>query len=261
MDWNRVTQAIAAAEASGCTVGAGLIAPSGARFSHRGDRRFLAASTVKLGIMIALYRRVDAGTLDLATRHILTDADKTPGSGVILHLGAGLAFSLADLAYLMMSISDNAATNMLIDAVGLEAVNACMRDLGMTGSVLGRKMRGRPVAPGSPENWAVPDDFAVLMAALFNGRAASPGSCAAMQAMLEKQQNDRRIARHLPRTNGPRWGSKTGSLAGVVNDVGFIITSSGPLCIAVFVENPPDPLAGEAIIGAIARAAFEAVTA
>ena len=68
------------------------------------------------------------------------------------------------------------------------------------------------------------------------------------------QQNDRRIARHLPRTDRPRWGSKTGSLPGVANDVGFVMTDKGPLIMAVFCEKLPDPNEGERIIGDVAWA-------
>jgi beta-lactamase class A len=153
-----------------------------------------------------------------------------------------------------MSISDNAATNILIDRVGQDRVNATMRDLGMANSMLGRKMLGRPVPAGDPENWATPDDYATLMAAILADRAASPAACAQIIALLEKQQNPRRIARHLP--TGTRWGSKTGSLTGAVNDVGFIDTKSGLLIVAAFCANPTDPHAGEAIIGDLARAAL-----
>jgi beta-lactamase class A len=157
-----------------------------------------------------------------------------------------------------MAISDNMATNLLIDTVGQDQVNATMRSLGMPASQLGRKMRGRPVLPGEQENLAVPDEYAAMIAAILANTAASPTACAAMVALLEKQQNDRRLARHLPRTDRPRWGSKTGSLVGVVNDVGFIMTPTGPLVAAVFSEKVADPLAGEAVIGAIARAALAA---
>jgi beta-lactamase class A len=259
-DWTGVTDAIARAEHGGCVVGAAAIAPSGERFSHNGERRFLAASTVKIAIMIELFRQIDAGTQSLDHRHILMPADKAGGSGVILHMHDGIEFSVGDLAYLMISISDNTATNLLIDLVGMDRVNATMRDLGMANSMLGRRMLGRAVAPGGAENWAAPDDYAVVMAALLGNRAASASGCAQMIALLEKQQNDRRIARHLPRQDRPRWGSKTGSLPGAVNDVGFIDTPGGPLAIAVFCEQPPDPHAGEEIIGDIARAALAAVT-
>ncbi len=255
-DWSAVSASIASAEATGATVGVAVISPAGGRFQHNGARRFAAASTVKIAIMIELFRRIDAGTLDLAQRHSLTEADRAGGSGVLAHLGAGIAPSIGDLAYLMMSISDNTATNLLIDRVGIPAVNATMRSLGMAESVLGRPMRGRLALPGEQENWALPGEYAEMIAAILSNRAASAAACAQMLGLLEKQQNDRRIARYLPRQDRPRWGSKTGSNTGVVNDVGYIFTKAGPLVVAVFVENPTDPLAGEQIIGEIARSAI-----
>lgn len=258
-DWAGLAAAIAAEEAAGCTLGVGAIGPDGARFSHNGARRFVAASTVKIAIMVELFRRIDAGRESLDQVHVLREADKSGGSGVLKELHAGLAPTVGDLCYLMMAISDNSATNMLIDRVGMAEVNATMRDLGMAGSRLGRPMRGRPVREGEDENWAVPDEYAALVAAILNNRAASPGACAAMVAVMEKQTNARRIARHLPTGEGaPRWGSKTGSLGGVTNDVGFIMTPSGPLVLSVFCEIA-DPNAGEAAIGAVARAALGCV--
>ena len=128
----------------------------------------------------------------------------------------------------------------------------------MTGSVLGRKARGRPAQPGEGENWAVPGEYAATMRAILDGTAASAAGCAAMVGLLEKQQNDRRLARHLPVVDRPRWGSKTGSLPGVVNDVGFVMTERGPVVMAVFVEVE-DALVGEAVIGEIGRAVLAAV--
>jgi len=259
IDWTRVAAAVAAAERGGCVLGVAAVAPGGERFSHNGARRFVAASTVKIAIMVELFRRIDAGTLSLGQRHTLTPEDKSTGGGVVLHLHDGIVLTLGDLVYLMMSISDNTATNVLIDYTGMDAVNAAMRGLGMAGSVLARKMRGRPPIAGEQENWAVPDEFAALIAAILENRAASAASCAAMVALLEKQQNDRRIARHLPKENRPRWGTKTGTLPGAVNDVGFVMTPKGPAILSLYVEKPADTLAGEAIIGDVARAVLAAV--
>jgi beta-lactamase class A len=258
IDWSGVSDVIAKAEATGALLGVAITAPSGQRFSHHGDRRFIAASTIKTAIMIALFREIDAGTRTIGDLHTLTEADKSTGSGVVMHLHAGLVFTLNDLVYLMMSISDNSATNILIELVGMEQVNAVMRDLVMPHSSLGRLMRGRPVLPDENENWSVPDEFAVMVTALLEHRAASPGSCEAMLAMLEKQQNDRRIARYLPRQDRPRWGSKTGSLPGVVNDAGFVMTASGPVVVSVFCAKV-EPLDGEEMIGSVTRAALAAV--
>jgi beta-lactamase class A len=255
--WSGVTAIIAAAEQTGATIGVSVIAPDGERFSHRGDRRFVAASTVKIAILIELFRQIDAGARSLATLHRLRPEDKAPGSGIVSSLHDGIEFTLGDLAYLMMSISDNSATNILIDTVGMAPVNATMRDLGMAQSVLGRKMHGNHLRATQQENWAVPDEYAAIITTLLENRAASPESCAQMLALLESQQNDRRIARHLPRLDRPRWGSKTGSLPGVANDVGFIATPDGPLVLAVFCADLANAHDGEQIIGDIAKAALD----
>ena len=249
-----VADIIARAEADGAVVGVSAVSASGERFSHNADRRFVAASTVKIAIMVELFRQIDAGVLSLDTLYRLRPADKVTGSGVVARLHDGLDLTLGDLAFLMMSISDNSSTNILIDHVGKDRVNSTMRDLGMAGSTLGRRMRGTHVDPGEEENWAVPDDYARVIGAVLDSSAASTGSCVQMLALLEAQQNDRRIARHLPRANRPRWGSKTGSLPGVTNDVGFVMTGRGPIIIAVFSENVPDPNDGERIIGGISQA-------
>jgi beta-lactamase class A len=259
VDWTGVTETIARAERGGCTIGLAAIAPSGERFAHNGDRRFVAASTVKIAIMIELFRKIDAGKLALDRKHRLKPDEKATGGGVILHLHDGIELTLGDLVYLMMSISDNTATNVLIDYTVLADVNAAMRSLGMKQSVLGRKMYGRPALPGEQENLAVPNEYVDMISALLANKAASPTACALMVALLEKQQNDRRIARHLPKDNRPRWGTKTGTLTGAVNDVGFVMTAKGPAILAVYVEKPADTLTGEEILGDVSRAVLGSV--
>jgi len=249
-----VSDLIARAEAGGAIIGVSAVLATGERFSHNGRRRFVAASTVKIAIMIELFRQIDTGHLLLNTRHTLRPEDKATGSGVVANLHDGIELTLGDLAYLMMSISDNSSTNMLIDHVGPERVNATMGDLGMAGSTLGRRMRGMQAEASEQENWAVPDDYSRAISALLDGSAASAASCAKMLELLEAQQNERRIARHLPQANRPRWGSKTGSLPGVTNDVGYVITEQGPVIMAIFCEDQPDPHDGEQIVGEIAHA-------
>jgi len=255
--WAGVGQTIAAAEATGAIIGVSIISPTGERFVHNGDRRFVAASTVKIPILIELLRQVDKGEQSIREEHVLRGEDKAKGSGVLAQLHDGIRLDIGDLAYLMMSISDNTATNILIERLGIDRINATMRDLGMTGSTLGRKMHGRHVVNGEQENWALPNEYSMVIAALLEGRAASPSACERALELMEMQQNDRRIARYLPRDGRPRWGSKTGSLPGVVNDVGFIMTARGALILSVFCEGPPDAHTGEQIIGDIAKAALD----
>jgi beta-lactamase class A len=158
----------------------------------------------------------------------------------------------------MISISDNTATNLLIERVGMANVNHTMRDLGMQQSTLGRVMKGRRALEDEPENWATPNDYATLIETILGQRAAQPGSCEAMVAMLEKQQSTNRISRYLPPDT--RWGSKTGQIEGVTNDVGFVVTERGTLVISAFCEDLPDRHVGEQFIGDITRAALKATS-
>ena len=257
-DWSAVERIIAEAEAGGGSVGVTLVGPNGDTFTHNADRKYGAASTVKIPLMVEIFRQIDRGERSLDDPYTLVDADRAAGSGVILELHTGITLTLNDLVYLMMAISDNTATNILIDYAGMDNVTATMRELGMTQSLLGRKMKGRPAEEGEQENWATPGDYARLMQALLANQVASADSCAKMVAMLEKQQNTRRISRYLPESDKIRWGSKTGSVHGVTNDVGFVTTDAGTLILSIYCEGLADQHVGEKVIGDITRAALEA---
>jgi beta-lactamase class A len=254
--WDGVARVIRGAEKEGVDVGVAIVAPDGAGFSHRGDDVVRSASTIKIAIMIEIFRRIDEGELSLDDPYRLRAADKVPGSGVLQHLHEGIELTLGDVVYLMMSISDNPATNILIDHLGFEAINATMRTLGLRQSVLGRKMMGRPARESEQENLATPNEFARLMGSILDGTAASAQSCERMVALLQLQQNARRIGRFVP--EGTRWGSKTGSYDTVANDVGFVMMDDGPLVISAFTSNVPDMVAGEMVLSELAREAIGA---
>lgn len=238
-------------------IGVSVMAPDGSAWAIQGDVQFPSASTAKIPIMIEVWRMIDRGEAALDDVHLVTRADKSNGSGVLRLMHAGLQISLADLLYLMMAISDNTATNMLIRLAGIDCINATMRELGMARSVLGRLMVGRLAIEGEQENLATPENYTRLIDTIFTGRAASPEACAAMIAMLEKQQNARRIGRFVPATVGWRWGSKTGSNTGVVNDVGFVIGPQGRMLVSIYVRRVEEMVEGERIIATVARAAMD----
>jgi beta-lactamase class A len=258
MRWDDVSQAIDDAERLGGTVGVTIVGPSGETFNYREDRKFGAASTVKIPLMVEIFRQIDRGQRSLDDEFVMTAEDIAVGSGVMLHLHHGMTFTLNDLIYLMISISDNTATNVLIDMAGMDAVNETMKSLGMKNSNLGRKMKGRPAQEDEQENWATSADYAQAVKTILDGSAASADSCRKMRAMLENQQCTRRISRYLPESSEIRWGSKTGSIKGVTNDVGFIASPSGTIIISVFCEALPDQHVGEKVIGDISRAAMVA---
>lgn len=250
---------ITAAESNGVRVGVYAMLPGGETVAHREDESFIVASTIKIAIMVRLYQMVDAGEIKLTDMYALREEDICPGSGVMQGLHIGTELTLGDICYLMMSISDNTATNVLIDVVGMEQVNASIRDLGLNSMILARKMRGGPAIEGEGENLGTPAEFAKLIESILDGRAASAESCMAMLDTLKTQANERRIGRYVPA--GWEWGSKTGSHTTTVNDVGFVMTNDGPLIISVFIQHAEDVVAGEIIISDISRELIQGVTA
>ena len=255
-DWSRLEQAVKTYESHG-TIGVSVISPRGESWASRGDHQFPAASTVKIPIMIEIYRAIDRGTLALDDTYIIRSKDKSPGSGVLRHMQTGLQLSFGDLLYLMMSISDNTATNILIEVAGMDRINATMRELGMTTSSLGRPMRGRLAVQGEQENWATPNDYTAVVKTILDGLAASPAACQAMLTTLTLQQNGRRIGRYVPTSKTYRWGSKTGSNRGVINDVGFIESPAGTMVIALYSLKLGDRVTGECALSKIARTAMQ----
>ncbi|MDP9471324.1 MAG: class A beta-lactamase-related serine hydrolase, partial [Chloroflexota bacterium] len=221
--WERV-DAITRATAPGGRIAAAARLVGG---SHDGpvwaidaNETFPAASTIKTAILVALYREVDVGRLDLGEVRRVDAAAKTPGSGVLGWLRDDLPLTLADLASLMIAVSDNTASNLLLDAVGIDRVQATIAELGLTATALNRRFLGRAPGPGEPDNTTSAADLVSLLVAIAEGTAASPASCERMWETLRLQQHRDRLARHLP----PEivFGGKSGSLPGLAHDSGLI---------------------------------------
>ena len=255
-DWSTVAAAVAAAGPDVEVAVAVRAIEDGRGWATNADLPFPAASTIKTAILVALYREVDAGRIDLDREIPVSAAAKVPGSGVLTWLRDRLCLSVADLAYLMIAISDNTASNLILDLVGQDRVRATIAGLGLTGTALNRRFLGRTPGPGEPENWTTAGDLVALFAAIATDRAASPPSCAAMRATLALQQHRDRIPRLLPETC--RYAGKAGSLPALVHDAGLVETPRGTLALAVLTRGLADPWTADALIGRIARAAVVA---
>jgi len=138
---------------------------TGERIGVNDTLTFPQGSAIKIPLLIELYRQDETGALKLSTRVPVRLADRTGGSGLLQNLGDGTSeLSLGDLAMFMITVSDNTATNMLIDRVGIDKVNATTRALGVPDVKLQRKMiRPRDSFAGN-ENIATPASAATIMA-------------------------------------------------------------------------------------------------
>ena len=197
----------------------------------RADAVFPSASTIKLFVLRELYRQAEAGVVDLAGDCVeMGERDRVIGSGVIKDLTAGLALSLRDAATLMVTVSDNTATNLLIARLGVRAINTGARRAGYSATHLhGLFFRGRGIR-GSVTS---PADTGRLLLSLAHGRELSRRASADMLDILRREQYANIIGRLIPydpyAPGRQRWrlASKSGSIRGVRNDAGYVV---GPGC-------------------------------
>ncbi len=235
-----------------------LRAPDGEHFGHREHERFLAASTIKVPVVIELLRRVDRGELTLDSVHTVywRDVFLGDGQGSKLEFSKGVDLSLRDLMYFSICMSDNNATNALIDLAGIEPVNDTMVELGMGHSQLGRRLRGYQAYPeeGLPNNWVTAHDLCALFESIRAGKAASRVSTEKLVDMLTWQENVNRIGFHYMDKRF-QWGSKTGTVHADSHDVAFVRGPGGEMVLAVCTVGYPTWQDAEAPIAEIGRLA------
>ncbi|MGB3329915.1 MAG: serine hydrolase [Thermomicrobiales bacterium] len=250
--WQAVQDAVDAAPSGARVAVTAIDLATGASFRVRGDEAFKAASTIKVLILATMARQVDAGTLDLDRMVPLPAERKVGGSGVLNWLTTGIVLPLRDYAWLMIAISDNTASNVCIDAVGLDAVQETADALGLPTLHLGRLFKGVAAKPGDPENIASSDDLAALMAAIARGEVAGADSTAWMLQVLGEQQYLDRLPGRM--AAGVTWQGKTGSLDGIHHDAGIYTGPHGQIAVACLTEGIADNLQANAVIATIGAA-------
>jgi beta-lactamase class A len=230
---------------------------SGERFGVNDTLTFPQGSAIKVPVLVELFRQAEAGRLRLEERVAVRAADQAGGSGVLRHFGDGASqLSLRDLAVLMIVLSDNTATNLLIDRVGVEAVNGTLRELGLPGTRLQRKMiRPRESARGQ-ENLSTAREAVELMARIHRCRLpVGEAGCREMRRILEIPKEGS-LPAGLPA--GVRVAWKPGGITGVQTAWGIVDLAGRPYALAVMVNYSEGEAAGEAIrrISAAAHAYF-----
>ncbi|AUW92996.1 hypothetical protein BXT84_02725 [Sulfobacillus thermotolerans] len=208
--------------------------------AHEPTRLMETASVIKLPIMIAAMDQVEAGHLDLATPLVYTRDDYVEGSGVVQNLTPGFALSLHDALTLMITVSDNVATNMVLRQIGLETVNAVMHRLGTPHIHLYKRI---DFAQPGPIGLAPAEEIGVLLKSLYHRTLISPWASGIMWDILTRQQYNTIMTRELPyhllneENDTPalvQIGSKSGSLEGIRNDVGIVTSKWGDYTVAIF---------------------------
>ena len=262
---------------------------TGERIDYNADTVFFTASTLKVPLLVELYRQVDAGIIDVNQRIDLTDDLRVPGSGVLKELSSGLQPTVHDLALLMIIISDNTATDILYNRVGGDNINNTMQRLGLTHthipmtcrellySITGldvknpahtyqaasdrlRKREFVLEGDGFSEDKSdvsSPNDMCCLLELIYAGNALSTQSREAVLDILKRQQLSTVIPHALPA--GTVVAHKTGSYQSVRCDVGIVFSPTGPYSVAIMAKQMTggDRLSVDTGLAAVSKAVYD----
>ena len=243
---------------------------TGESFRADADVPMPTASLVKFPVMIETYRQSEAGDVDLDALTTLDEDDKVPGSGVLTqHFSDGATFPLRDAVRLMIAFSDNTATNLVLDAIGLPSTAETMEAMGYPETKIHSQVyrRDTSVFPDRSERFGLgsttADDMVGLLGRLHRKELVSEAASEAMYEHLLNCQDEAMLKRYLP--EGTRVAHKTGSVSEVRTSAGIIETSGGPVAVCVLTSKNEDTRwvkdnAAERLIGEVAREVYNHFT-
>ena len=227
---------------------------SGKKFLLHADDVFPQASSIKIAVLAELYRQAQGGKLKLTDLYTVQESDLVADSDIMGGLTPGVTrITLRDLATMMVAVSDNSATNVLIDRVGMENVNALMDSLGLAHTRLRRKMMDLKAAGEGRENVSTPAEMMTLLENLYRGKVLNQQMTNDFFKMLSTHKESF-IPRDLPEES--KVANKPGELEGVRNDSGVVFVENRPYVICVMTTYLRHERDGEQAISRISAAAY-----
>jgi beta-lactamase class A len=220
---------------------------TGETYALNPDERVRTASTIKIAVMIEAFARVNEGKLKWTDEVVLTKEKKVGGSGILNELSDNLHLTLRDAVNLMMILSDNSATNLVLDVLTTDAVNARMESLGFKNIKIMRKVfaGGESAAGKDPENkkyglgMATPREMVLVMEKLERGEIISPAVSKEMIELMKREQGRNAIGRSLADTP---LASKYGALDRLRSSVAILYTKKGKIAMAISCDDMPQIL-------------------
>jgi beta-lactamase class A len=223
--------------------------------AHRAEEVFATASVIKVPIAVAVAAEVEAGRLrwdQTLPPHVRDDAGD---SGVIRHLSP-LPYTVRDLVFLMLVVSDNRATNLLIDLVGMAQLNAYFARAGWERTLVVRRLGDFEARARGLENTSTPREICEVFLRLLRDDLLSPGAGGLLIEFLKTQVYRDRLPARLPRTT--IVAHKTGDMPGVENDAGVFYLPAGRVVAAVFTNELASDVEGRLAIQEIGDAIYDA---
>lgn len=219
---------------------------SGETFFEAADEEMPTASLIKFMIMLEVYLQAAEGKVKLTDMVTLHEKDKVPGSGILTyHFSEGASFSLRDATRLMIVFSDNTATNLVLDKIGLPATNKRMQDWGFKGTRLNAKVFLGDKTSLDPERTkkfglgsTTARETVLLLEKVHQGKVVSPEVCKEMLGHMKKCEDKLKLKRFLPADL--EVAHKSGTVADARTDAGVLYLPAGPVAVCVLTAQNQD---------------------
>jgi beta-lactamase class A len=216
---------------------------TGETYSYHGDERVRTASTIKIAVMIEAWARVAEGKAKWTDELVLTKAARYSGSGILPEMSDGLRLSLQDCVRLMMLLSDNTATNMVLDYLGTDSVNERMNSLGFKSTRLMRRVGGGgdtkegKIADNKRFGLGAttPHEMVDILEKLERGQVINASASKEMIDLMKREQARYAIGRTIPDTVATKYGA----LDALRSCVGIVYSKQGKIAMAATVDDMP----------------------
>ncbi len=241
------------------------------RFSYHADRFFHAASTIKVAVLLAVFKAVEEGKVKLESRLHVRNRFHSIANGEIFRVGAqrdgdssihrqlGRAVPIIDLSRAMITRSSNLATNLLFDLLGLDFIRAVLAEAGLSGIKIERGVEDEAAFEAGLNNEVTADGLLGVFQLLCERRFPGEKSCEQMIDILLAQELNRMIPARLPDT--AKVAHKTGEISTVCHDAGIVfLPERKPYVLAILTESAPSQDQRQKSVAAISKAVFHFLT-
>lgn len=223
---------------------------TGESFDYHAEEPMMAASVIKLFIMAAVFKKLEAGELHKDQILAVYEKDCVPSCGALTYLHDGIQVTVMDLVTLMIIFSDNTATNVLIDLLGMNEINRMIRGFGFEKAILQRKMFDLEKSSRGIQNYITASETGKLLKMMYQGILVSRQASENMLSIMKNQQLNSKIPFYLQALQEePEIAHKTGEDTGITHDVG-IVYGKEPFLIC-FCGNDTDTPAFERVMAEI----------
>ncbi|MDQ4106503.1 MAG: class A beta-lactamase-related serine hydrolase [Actinomycetota bacterium] len=229
---------------------------SGWGYGIRPDEEFFSASVIKVPIMVAVYRKVDSGELSFTDSFPTEPGDWAAGAGWMQWEDAGRSYTVGDYLWMMMTQSDNVATNALVRVVGgPDHVNEVARSLGAENTTLYQKVTSERGVVPEYDNRTTTRDMSIMLDKIARGEAASLESCRYMVELMQANVLDSWLEDPLP--EDVMVANKGGWLYGVYDEVAIISHPDHPYAVSILTKYGPDPETAKPMLRDISQRVWE----